>query len=579
MDKQLLLDLRCHVTLRISMDNQFLYRSLTQDLRCLNNLAKMMMMSENSVEIYSWLDPRKKFSELDDVNSFCVCDEEGRIKCMELIIDRLYMILNFNVGYLEMPCNMKSKLQKNVEKPKKLTLGLSANLLWDRIQQLALNADVCKLESPMTEKSSASKFNCDHKYVQTSSQSCPTCKIAQECVKLIANDLWKQKKDENVTGAKQDIQDNIYGLTQTASMTILTKAITTDITNMIRDNKDLQTQLEDQKRMYQYLNYNYQDILRRNEEVIQKVQELKKSEKTYSETVTSLQTKLAQLHFEKYHMEKTLDLENEKCVKLEKDMDENKETITVLRAEIQKSQVRIDSLSEKITNINTERELWKIRFSDAHAENKRLQNTSNESKETVAKLEKELKHAMDSVEELSCEVQKVCDDEEKELWKTQYSKIQNENEKLQTLNNELKNIINKLEQELDLAASHFKELDKKVARNYEEIDSNARAYVELLRKTEEVVKSNDKLVDRIDNSSFMSNYNNDDFEVQGDPLYDMMKQVEINKRNMLRLEQQNSMLMSTIKKILVNTEKWYDWHHKIIPCKQVWLQCSLMTSN
>ncbi|KRT80351.1 hypothetical protein AMK59_6433 [Oryctes borbonicus] len=264
-------------------------------------------------------------------------------------------------------------------------------------------------------------------------------------------------------------------------MNIFSKAVTTDISNIVRDNKDLQTQLEDQKRMYQYLNYNYQDILRRNEEAIQKVQEFTKSEMAYSETVTSLQTKLAQLHFEKYHMEKTLDTEKEKSEKLEKEVNESKETITVLRTEIQKSQDTIDSLSEKITNVNSERELWKIRFTDVHAENKKLQNTSDESKETVTKLEKELKVAIDNVEELSCEMHKVCNDEEK------YSEEQKENEKLEKLNNDLKNTINKLEQELALAVSHFKDLDVRIARNYEEIDNNARAYVELLRRTEVVI--------------------------------------------------------------------------------------------
>lgn len=42
----------------------------------------------------------------------------------------------------------------------------------------------------------------------------------------------------------------------------------------MRNNQELQKQLEDQKRMYQYLNYSYKDGVKRNAELLLKIQEL-----------------------------------------------------------------------------------------------------------------------------------------------------------------------------------------------------------------------------------------------------------------------------------------------------------------
>ncbi|KAK9704481.1 hypothetical protein QE152_g27858 [Popillia japonica] len=101
------------------MENQFLYRSLTQDLRSLNNLMRTLAAT-NLIEIYSWLDPRKTFYELDDISSFYVSGEKERMRCMELIIDRLYMILNFNVDYMELTTRPnKKKITKKRGKTEK----------------------------------------------------------------------------------------------------------------------------------------------------------------------------------------------------------------------------------------------------------------------------------------------------------------------------------------------------------------------------------------------------------------------------------------------------------------------------
>ncbi|KAK9687296.1 hypothetical protein QE152_g36550 [Popillia japonica] len=388
-------------------------------------------------------------------------------------------------------------------------------------------------------------------YTQTSlrSQKCSACKVAQESIRSLTDELVKQNQGEYITQAKKYIQESIYEVTQVSSIDILTKAIRNDITNLVRNNQELQKQLEDQKRMYQYLNYSYKDGVKRNAELLLKIQELETLEQGHLESVSTLQSKLSQLNFEKFQMDRILSEEKGKCENLQKEINNYNEITTALRSDIENYQRKVDCLTKAVGDITSEKDVWKIRFTDAHSENKKLDALNAESKATVNKLEEDLKHARDNIEQLDSEIKQVCNESEKEIWRTRYINVQNENEQLQTLNNDLKNIINRLEHELDLAVSHFKELDGRIDRNYQEIDSNAKAYVELLKKTQEVVESSDKLVDQIENNSFVNNTGGNDFEVQGDPLYDMMKQVEINKINMDKLEKQNAMLMSTIRKV------------------------------
>lgn len=77
---------------------------------------------------------------------------------------------------------------------------------------------------------------------------------------------------------RKSIQESIYQVTQVTSMNILTKAIKNDIGTMIKDNKEMELQLKDQKQRYQCLNFNYQDSLKRNDELLVKVQELEELE-------------------------------------------------------------------------------------------------------------------------------------------------------------------------------------------------------------------------------------------------------------------------------------------------------------
>lgn len=202
------------------------------------------------------------------------------------------------------------------------------------------------------------------------------------------------------------------------------------------------------------------------------------------ESVSTLQSKLSQLNFEKFQMDRILSEEKGKCENLQKEINNYNEITTALRSDIENYQRKVDCLTKAVGDITSEKDVWKIRFTDAHSENKKLDALNAESKATVNKLEEDLKHARDNIEQLDSEIKQVCNESEKEIWRTRYINVQNENEQLQTLNNDLKNIINRLEHELDLAVSHFKELDGRIDRNYQEIDSNAKAYVELLKKTQ-----------------------------------------------------------------------------------------------
>lgn len=211
------------------------------------------------------------------------------------------------------------------------------------------------------------------------------------------------------------------------------------------------------------------------------------------ETVGQLQGKNTQLHFEKYEIEGTVEMMKKQFDDLQDEHNKCCETITNLQSEIKSLQKKIGSLTDDVQTTASEKELWKIRFTDAHAETKKLRSLNEESKLTVDKLETKLKDVITRVDELNEELKKACEGNEEtiktreaetDMWKMRCSDMTTENQKLRLLNDELKDVISKLENEMDLVASHFNELDKKIQRNYEEIDNNAKAYVDLLKRTQ-----------------------------------------------------------------------------------------------
>lgn len=159
----------------------------------------------------------------------------------------------------------------------------------------------------------------DDKQVQTSSrfEPCLACKISQDCIKTVAKELLQQKQDQHVMEAKyvdvekkanliffntllctfsrKRIQSSIFDVTQLDSMTLLCNAIKNDISHLVKQNRDIEANMEEQGRMYEYLNYNYQDILKRNECLLVKIQELEELEQ--GRTVLEFLSNLYQIYF------------------------------------------------------------------------------------------------------------------------------------------------------------------------------------------------------------------------------------------------------------------------------------------
>ncbi|KAL3269157.1 hypothetical protein HHI36_008239 [Cryptolaemus montrouzieri] len=196
--------------------------SLNQDLKCLDGIIENILPRIGNMEIQSWLYPHKNYNRNGsyDPNE---AKEVSYIHCLELIIDKLYIILNI------VNENMYSiKNRRNIYYPSRVTLGRCVKQFLELVNQV-------EEKSCNKIPRSTTPIDVINKESQTENKTldkCDSCTQANYFLKDIVEYI-STNFDKSLTKInKHEVNDNIYDVTKFGATMKLTNSIKQDYHNI-----------------------------------------------------------------------------------------------------------------------------------------------------------------------------------------------------------------------------------------------------------------------------------------------------------------------------------------------------------
>ncbi|KAF2897793.1 hypothetical protein ILUMI_08380 [Ignelater luminosus] len=500
-----------------------LLMSLKQDIKVLNSVIKEILEKLTCVEFNSWLYPTKTCKESLEVNLLENKPKETRyLDYLELIVDRLYLIINLVSDYMgKFPNIPKQEEHRNIVRPNNLSLGATTSLFWKRVMHLN--------ES------------------------------------LTLNQELSQKKN---------LQEDIYNITQCGCMNRLTTAIVKDLNNFINLLKDAEDKSKEDDLKIESLNAKYSDsleIIKNAKSSLKKMQKRSASVKFKNKNL--LKSIKNQIEINKEN-ELNLVKERSKIVILEKSIQENVTTVALLSTDNEKLHEDITETLRENVNISSERDLWKSRFSEIYLENRNLNskieemNIEMQSLRTVGATCKEL---ADKLEQYNVEVlqrSKNYENNLKNLTVDRHMRDGNGTPLAECIRKALHVLfaMGKGTRQgsimfliLDNINSIMQETGVNNCKNYMKISDygdffplssiEETIYMLLVYVVPHQLDTINLITKAQADSKFLKNEDKDTFQITGDPVADMRRQVEINKLDIERLEKNNVDLMKTIHRV------------------------------
>ncbi|XP_050304609.1 coiled-coil domain-containing protein 157-like [Anthonomus grandis grandis] len=282
--------------------NKTLALTLRQDILSINRLLQEISKTYQLELTNSWLFPTKSCSVLCETIINQSLDEYPYEKCLEILVDRLYVFNNIILLHLK-----KEKRSTNsslVVQPTKPSIGISIRLIWEYITKLCnTRIQQQKIANKLTTEELMDRAS------QTdicSLNRCDSCSSAISCMKSILRTFEAQKDRVN-------LKYQILDITQFGSMMKATSSIEETLQNLYRrlhnevrekdklknDNEQLINKIKGYESKTDFLEEEVRVLRKELEKDAQEITTFKEENSKLSELTANQYKKIS-------HLEKTL---------------------------------------------------------------------------------------------------------------------------------------------------------------------------------------------------------------------------------------------------------------------------------
>ncbi|XP_019869754.2 protein Hook homolog 1 [Aethina tumida] len=178
-----------------------------QDLEFLNRIIQNVYI-KSPINVTSWLFPTKDHNFVNEMLKAQDLMNLTYVNGLELLVDRLYTIINLITGYIKSYSNLQERL---LIRPSQLSLSFSVDLLWKTIETLT------EKSSPIVPNYTGVEKVCNQTQTdQLWLNRCDSCSSAVECIKNMVCSF--EEYDVAISAKRTEIRSQLYELTQFGCM-------------------------------------------------------------------------------------------------------------------------------------------------------------------------------------------------------------------------------------------------------------------------------------------------------------------------------------------------------------------------
>ncbi|XP_023021955.2 uncharacterized protein [Leptinotarsa decemlineata] len=471
--------------------NEVLILSLKQDICSLNETIENI---GGGAEIHSWLFPTKNYSFVTDFIKANRIFQDNNVKLfLELAIDRLYVGLRLILNRLEEYVNDRV-LKKNpfLRRPQQITLGCCFKSLWSVFSTLLTKMaekDHTTTITSVTETNLKKKIDVDCQTDIISLNKCDSCASAMMCMKNLLT-IFDGVSTDNML-FKRKIRPKLFDITQFGCMLQTTTAIENSLRSIFQ-------KLLDKEQENTELLSSYNKMKKANDEKIAKITMLEQEVKIYKEKREKdlLKMTLLRNREEKLLTEKSKN--DQKIREFEYIMTNLNDSLRVHETKIQ------NMISERETMDSAFRSMWNFE--------KKLETQCNLLQRKMSVLERGQCYVENGFKQFQATVDIL-------------------NEKL--------NNISKWHSETETKIQNM-------ASDISNITKESYSMVEKIDQQKENLKQ--KLIRSCINEVEDSTIPTPKFQIKGNPLEDISRQIEENNEKIRQLENENTKLQKIVSK-------------------------------
>ncbi|XP_044754838.1 centrosomal protein of 112 kDa-like isoform X2 [Coccinella septempunctata] len=319
--------------------HDFLLISLSQDVKCLDQILEHILPSAENLGLKSWLYPQKNIGDCKDYYASNQTKQVSYVGILEMIIEKLYIMFNFLNKQ-----KANSERKRNIHYPPRMTLGRCVQMFWESAQSKEDDTPI-----PTVNTSTIFTINKGCQTEERNPHKCDSCSEMDLFIKDIIKFLSENFENSATKILLSNMNANIFSTTKFGATLKLTDSIKLDYKNLVNalNNKCQENnQLEEDLKKLKKNSYEEQQEIAQLDKIIHKLNENLTDAKKLIETQNG---KIKNMKEEEKRLQKSCnsfitirdDLTNE-VKKLQKELSENRMNV----------EYKVKDYEEKVRNYN-----------------------------------------------------------------------------------------------------------------------------------------------------------------------------------------------------------------------------------